>query len=116
MATLAVILTQPPYGNLSASEGIEFALASTNYGHECSVFFVGKGVLQLMSNQQPSEQKNHAKQLKVMPLYDIGHCYACAVSLLKHNVSVDSAPVDIQPLTPEELSSTLANFDHTVTF
>lgn len=116
MATIAVILTNPPYGNTNASEGVEFALASTNYGHECSVFFVGTGVLQLMSNQQPATQKHHAKQLKVMPFYDIEDCYACAASLLKHNISVDTVPIDIHPLTPDELRATLATFDHTVTF
>ena len=116
MASLTVIFTQPPYGNQSVTDGLEFALASTNYGHETAVLFTGMGIYQLMKNQQVSEQKNHLKQLKVLPFYDVESIYVCQNSLNQQALSVDDLALEAEALTSEQVQQLLANCDHTVTF
>lgn len=116
MANITVIFTQPPYGAQAVSDGLEFALASTNYGHECAVLFSGLGVYQLLANQAPTQQKNHAKQLKVMPLYDIESVFVCATSLSDLGLTVDDLAVEAIPVSSQEIRKLLADCDHTVTF
>ena len=119
MATLTVLLTQPPYASQQASDGIEFALASTNYGHECNVVFSGKGILQLLANQQPVERKNQLKQARVLPFYDIEPVYVCQASLAALNLSVTDLGIDEDDITlldAPALHQLLAHSEHTVTF
>ncbi|GGF57961.1 DsrE family protein [Alteromonas lipolytica] len=119
MATITVILTQPPYSTKAAAEGLEFALASTNYGLECQVVFSGAGVFQLLANQQPEGLKNQLKQAKVLPFYDIEPVYVCQASLTAHALTIDDLGIeseDIQLLSPIELHELLSQADHTVTF
>ncbi len=117
MATITVLLTQPPYGQQRASDGVEFALASTNYGHECSVIFCGEGIYQLLANQAPTQQKNYLKQAKVMPFYDIDAIYVCEHSLASLGVSADELGVnDIEVLSGAAMHELISSSDHTVTF
>ena len=119
MATIAVILTKPPYSGNIATEGVEFALASTNYGHECFVVFTGKGLLQLLSQQQPKRLKSQLKQIKVMPFYDIEPVYICEASMQALNLTLSDFGLDeddVELLSSSALHSLLTNADHTVTF
>lgn len=119
MATIAVLLTHAPYSGQQAAEGLEFALASTNYGHECLVIFCGKGVLQLLANQQPKQLKNSLKQTKALPFYDIEPVYVCEASLTALQLKPEDLGLDhddIQFLSPGALNKLLSQADHTVTF
>ena len=117
MATIAVLLTQPPYGQQCAADGIEFALASTNYGHECRVIFCGEGVYQLLSQQSPSQQKNHLKQANVLPFYDIDDIYVCKQSMNTLGISQEQLGVsDIQVLSADAMQQLINHCNHTVTF
>lgn len=119
MATISVLLTQPPYSTQLATDGLEFALASTNYGHQCKVIFSGKGVLQLLGSQAPTAQKSQLKQIKVLPFYDIEPVYVCQASLAALQLSVNDLGInaeDMELLTPTALREVLGSADHTVTF
>lgn len=116
MASLIVIFTQPPYGNQSVTDGLEFVLASTNYGHDTAVLFTGMSVYQLLKNQQVSDQKNHLKQLNVLPFYDVESIYVCQNSLEQLGYSVEELALCAEPLNAIQVQELLTNSDHTVTF
>ena len=119
MATITVLLTQAPYASQQAADGIEFALASTNYGHECQVVFSGKGILQLLANQQPALRKNQLKQARVLPFYDIEPVYVCQASLTALELTVADLGIDeddLELLDASALHQLLTQSDHTVTF
>ncbi|NVK57957.1 MAG: DsrE family protein [Alteromonadaceae bacterium] len=117
MATITVLLTQAPYGQQRAADGIEFALASTNYGYECRVIFAGEGVYQLLASQAPAQQKNHLKQVNVMPFYDIDDIYVCERSMLSLGITAQELGVSDAKVIPAEVIHTLlCSSDHTVTF
>ena len=65
MAHLLIRFTTAPYSVSQASDGLDFAMAATNYGHEVSILFEGDGIYQL-TEQAPQQQgvKNHFKGLK----------------------------------------------------
>ncbi|MDC8831129.1 DsrE family protein [Alteromonas gilva] len=117
MATIAVLLTQPPYGQQRSADGIEFALASTNYGHECHVIFCAEGVYQLLNNQAPAQQKNHLKQTNVLPFYDIDPIYVCERSMASLRIAPEDLGVnDVEVLSADAMHTLISRCDHTVTF
>ncbi len=80
MATMLIRFTQTPYGNQISQDGLDFALAATNYGHDVKVLFEGDGVLQLVKTDSLKGLKNHSKRLASMPFFDIEDCYVCKES------------------------------------
>lgn len=116
MAKIVVLLMHPPYGSLKAQEGLEFALASTNYGHECRVIFCGDGLYQLIGPQSPHKQKNHLKQLNLLPLYDIDTLYVCEASMAVLALSANDFNEKAKLVSPESIRQILTDSDFTVTF
>ncbi|QJR79337.1 sulfurtransferase complex subunit TusC [Alteromonas pelagimontana] len=121
MATLLIRQTHSPYDSSDASEGLDFALGATNFGHNVIVLFSGRGVLQLLNNQAPpAGTKNHAKRLNLLPLYDIEKCYVCSRSLTDFFPAALSDPTllmnVVKPIETKEIASLLSQVDHVVTF
>ena len=81
--------------------------------------FSGKGVLQLLANQQPAARKNQLKQARVLPFYDIEPVYVCQASLTALQLTVADLGVDeddLELLDASALRELLKQSDHTVTF
>ena len=55
MAHLLIRFTQSPFSNAKSQDGLDFALAATNYGHEVKVLFENEGVLQLVNTYSPTQ-------------------------------------------------------------
>lgn len=81
MATLLIRFTHSPYQSSNSSDGLDFALAATNYGHEVAVLFESEGILQLQKTESVKGVKNHSKRLGSLPFFDIEECYVCETSL-----------------------------------
>lgn len=78
MATFLIRMTSAPYGSSNANDGLNFAMSATNYGHEVSILFEFDGIFQLATSQSPSKDyKNHAKQLKALPFFDVEPLFVC---------------------------------------
>jgi sulfur relay (sulfurtransferase) complex TusBCD TusD component (DsrE family) len=45
MATITVLISNPPYGRLNALTGLRFATQALTDGHKVNVFFIQDGVL-----------------------------------------------------------------------
>lgn len=115
MALILVRFTSAPYSTSSASDGLDFALAATNYGHDVTVLFEAQAVWMWQENQQPpAGVKNMTKRLKSLPLFDIEDCYICQSSL--HTYSITPFSSQYQIADSDTLVSLLANADHVVTF
>jgi tRNA 2-thiouridine synthesizing protein C len=117
MARIGIVLTTPPYGNSQASEGLDFAMAATNYGHEVFLFFSGNGVLQLQTNLAGDEvTTNHAKRLQALPLYDIDTIVICQESLLQTELDSNNLAYSECIVTSDVYINSLKSCQHLVTF
>ena len=115
MASILVRFTSAPYSTSSASDGLDFALAATNYGHNVTVLFEAQAVWMWQENQQtPAGVKNMTKRLKSLPLFDIEDCYICQSSLNTSQVVPFSR--NYQSADSDLIMTLLANADHVVTF
>ncbi|MEW9796946.1 DsrE family protein [Alteromonas sp. CYL-A6] len=116
MASLLVILSSPPYGNSAAAEGIDFALAATNYGHEVAVLIEGDGVWQLQHNQHTEKGvKNIEKRLKSLALFDVEPCYVCSESLAANRVT-HNPDSEFKLISTSDKLALFARTDHVVRF
>lgn len=117
MSNILVQFTQPPYSGSDAEDGLDFVLAATNYGHDVAVLFTGDGVYQLHVEQTPSFAKNHAKRLKMMPLYDIEDVYISKPCLESRHLSSDNlVNVDGVTLSHQQVTDLINQAKHVVTF
>lgn len=122
MALILIRLTQPPYSNALTQDGVDFALAATNYGHEVKVLFEDLALLQLVKTASVKGLKNNSKRLASMPLFDIDDCYACKTSAeaMQLNESLQNTSVieelDCKWLAASEKLALIKSADHVVTF
>ena len=122
MALILIRLTQPPYSNALTQDGVDFALAATNYGHEVKVLFEDLALLQLVKTASVKGLKNNSKRLASMPLFDIDDCYACKTSAkaMQLNESLQNTSVidelDCKWLAASEKLALIESADHVVTF
>lgn len=122
MALLLIRFTQPPYSNALTQDGVDFALAATNYGHDVKVLFEDLALLQLVKTESVKGIKNNSKRLASMPLFDIDDCYACKASAeaIQLNESLQNTSVidelDCKWLAASEKLALIKSADHVVTF
>ena len=122
MATLLIRFTHAPYANAKSQDGLDFALAATNYGHDIKVLFENEGVLQLVKAASTKGLKNHTKRLASMPFFDIEDCFVCQESANTHNLENTLSNIEVaeelacQWVNAMEKVALIASVDHVVTF
>ncbi|WP_018981816.1 DsrE family protein [Salinimonas chungwhensis] len=115
MAKILIHFYSAPYTSNTCAEGLDFAIAATNYGHEVSVLFSDHAVHIWQPEQSPAPGiKNLAKRLKALPLFDIENLYICSMSASAHDLQI-SSPL-VTALDGEQINQLILNADHVVTF
>ena len=121
MAKLLIRLTSAPYGTSDASDGLDFALAATNYGHEVVIIFEGNGLYQLLPQKKVNGVKDQSKRLKSLPFFDIEECYYAQSDIERQGMGAQSYSLDIvsdlaEPLDDAGIIMLIEQADHVVTF
>jgi tRNA 2-thiouridine synthesizing protein C len=118
MASLLICFTQTPYSSSTAQEGLDFALAATNFGHTVSVLFKDDGIFQLVKSDSIKGVKNHSKRLASMPFFDIESCFVCQLSATRRGVNIDDVmnAIDATFVTAAQQIELISSSDHVVTF
>lgn len=117
MAHLLIRFTTAPYSVSQASDGLDFAMAATNYGHEVSILFEGDGIYQL-TEQAPQQQgvKNQFKRLKALPFFDIEDCYYVQSDYATRRITGRDVLKTVKALADDEVPALIERVDHVVTF
>ncbi len=116
MKRITVILTTPPYGESHSHDGLDFAVAGTNFGHHIAVLFEGDGVWQLKANQQPPKGIKHVlKRITALPFFDIEDLFVCEQSMLSR-MSDEALPEEVRSVTAKEKVALLTDSDMVVRF
>ncbi|MBE2895055.1 sulfurtransferase complex subunit TusC [Spirabiliibacterium falconis] len=120
MIKLAIVFTHSPFESAVSREGLDAALAATAFlePEELAVFFLGDGVLNLKCGQQPHliGQVDFLKRFKLLALYEIEQCYACADSLCDFELTEQDLLLDCQVLTRHVLIAKLQSAVNILTF
>ena len=114
MKRVAFVFASAPHGSSSGREGLDALLATSALSEDLGVFFIGDGVFQPLSQQQPSAilVRDYIATFKLLALYDIENCWICAASLRERGLTTDTAMVmDVEPLEPDALRQRLNDYD-----
>jgi len=119
MKRVAFVFNSAPHGSAAGREGLDALLAMSALTEEIGVFFIGDGVFQLLTEQQPADilARDYIATFKVLPLYDIEQCWLCAASLRERGLSASTPLIlDVDALEPAALRDRLNDFDVVMTF
>lgn len=113
---LVYIFRSAPYGSPVAQEGLEALLAAAVFEQQLSVIFIDEGVFQLIKRQNPLQQKNQAKMLQALSMYDVDQCYVHAPSAALRGLKADDFCISAEALNDAETRRLIASADHALTF
>lgn len=118
MNQVAFIFRTPPHGTASGREGLDAVLATSALTEDIGVFFVGDGVYQLLSEQDPTAilGRHYAPTFGLLGLYDVEHVYICEDSLLERGLQWDQIAINARLLPPDELQQELARYNVRLSF
>ncbi|MBE5253183.1 sulfurtransferase complex subunit TusC [Mixta mediterraneensis] len=119
MNRVAFVFTRGPHGSSAGREGLDAALATAALSEEIGLFFIGDGVLQLMTGQQPDLifSRHYAATFGVLALYEVEECCLCLDSLTARGLSAEMPRVlEVDILTAVALRQQLENYDRILTF
>lgn len=117
MKRLLIRMTAAPYAGLRASDALDFAFASVNFGHQPVLLFEADGVRQLVKGQSvPVGMRNHEKRVKACGLYDIDELYVAQESLSALNIVSNDLVPDIVVLNEDDITKLVSTCDHHITF
>lgn len=110
MNQLAVVFRTAAHGQASGREGLDAILACSALTDEIAVLFLGDGVYQLLSNQQPAAVlgRDYAPTFKLFNLYDIEQVYICRESLLERGLIRDQLLLPAELVSREQIRELLA--------
>lgn len=116
--SLLVIVRHTPYGSSLARSSIEVALTSATFNQTVGVLFMGRGVLQLLpeQNSQALGVRNIAKLIASFPLYDLNNIYVDQDTLEQHGLDKNDLIVETELLSETAMQSLMHRYDHIVGF
>lgn len=106
MLKVAFVTRQVPHGTCYARETQDAILATSALTEDLSVFFIGDGVYQLLSGQNPQAIacRNFAPTFGMFELYDIENVYVCADSLSERGLNATDLIIDAQCLGQSDIN------------
>lgn len=98
--TFLILSRQAPYGGYKAQQCLDIALASAVFEQDVIFAFIGDGVFQILSNQNPTaiDSKPMGSALETLQLYGIEDVYVDQSSLEARQLSTSDLVVDAKLL------------------
>ncbi|MBM7037281.1 sulfurtransferase complex subunit TusC [Vibrio ulleungensis] len=118
MSATGFLFTQAPHTTASGREGLDAVLATSAYSEELCCLFVGEGVLQLLSAQEPEvlKLKDYVSAFKLLDLYDIEEVFVSHSALGSYGLTADDLIIDCEVLDDGAMADTLAKCDKVLRF
>lgn len=106
---LGFVFRSYPHSNAQGREGLDALLAASAYCEEIDVFFIGAGVTQLISEQQPDkiQMRDYISAFKLLDLYDIDQVFVCESALQEYQLNADQLVIDAQVLSQQQIADKL---------
>jgi len=115
--SVAVINNSAPFRDMTGKEAQDLALIFGSYEQEVAMYFIGDGVYHLVTQQaELIGAKDYLKTYEAFSFYDIEHLYVCQKSLAERNIQPSALLNIATVITPEQISSKLAEHHAVYTF
>lgn len=113
---LIFLFGSAPYDSPLAQEGLDALLSAAIFDQPVSILFIGDGTFQLLDQQNPNKQKNQAKMLQALSMYDIDECYIHTPSADARGLTPNHYCIKVEALNDEEARALIAASDHVLSF
>ena len=115
--SLLLICRQAPWAGMAAREALDMALAGGAFDLPVSLLFLGDGVLQLVSGQQPSclQQKDLGANLQALPLFGVEALYVARADLDRRGLGTEHLSLPVTPVEDADLAALLNRHDLVIT-
>lgn len=113
---LLYIFKSAPYGSPVAQEGLDALLAAAIFDQRISVLFIDEGVFQLIDQQNPSQQKNQAKMLQALAMYDVDQCFVHTPSAESRGLDAYQYCIPVTTIDDAKTRALIASADHALGF
>ncbi len=113
-----IISRASPYGSGLARAALDTALAAAAFDHSPSLLFLGDGVLQLIASQDSSAigQRNQARVLESLPLYDVERLYVDQAVLERYQLDPSQLGIAAQPVDAAAIRQLMASHRRLLSF
>lgn len=107
-----------PYGSSLPREALDAVLMASAFGQQVTLVFLGDGVFQLKTQQDPSEieMKNFSKTFAALELYGVSSIFVEQSSLQKRGLTLDQLLIPAKLIQPHELTELLEEQDQVLSF
>lgn len=114
--SISLIARRAPYGSGAARQTLDIAFAAAVFERPLNYIFIGDGVYQLLSKQDPEAIKNkpHGAALETLELYGIDEVYAHRNSLLQRALSEDELVCKVTLIDDCTLKKLVAESIHVI--
>ena len=114
--TISLIARRAPYGNGAARQTLDIALAVAVFDRPLNYIFIGDGVYQLLSGQDPNAiaSKPHGAALETLKLFGIEEVYVHRDSLFLRGVTEDDLVCRVELIDDCTLKQLVAESSHVV--
>lgn len=111
---ILIIHTQSALNALQGKEALDLSLIFGAFEQPVTVLFLGLGVTQCLSHQNPQllGQKDYLSTFKLLEMYDIEDTFACQTSLTTLNYTADQLVDAVQPLDSVAIIELKKNAQH----
>jgi len=117
-SNILFISRKSPYGKSTAKESLDAILAASSYEQNLSLLFLGDGVFQLKSGQNPDKQrqKNISATLPALSMYDINNIYVQASALTERGLNESDMVISAELLSNAEITQLMEQQDQLLSF
>jgi len=114
--SISLIARRAPYGSGAARQTLDIAFAAAVFERPLNYIFLGDGVYQLLSKQDPEaiQNKPHGAALKTLELYGIDEVYVHRNSLIQRALSEDELVCKVTLIDDCTLKELVAESIHVI--
>lgn len=118
MKKVGFIFSTPPHGTASGREGLDAVLATSAFSDNLALYFIGDGVMQLLTNQQPGKVlcRDYISTFKMLELCEVEDVYVCQTSLDERGLSDIELVIDCERLCHEDIGKAFSLCDRLIHF
>jgi tRNA 2-thiouridine synthesizing protein D len=115
MATITVVLADPPYGKQRPYTALRFLLAALRQGHEANLFLLEDAVFAAKKEQQPQEMPNCEEMLQAA-IQEGLRVKACTVCSVERGVKLEEVIEGVERGSMVDLVNWVVESDRIVFF
>ncbi|PVZ71477.1 sulfurtransferase complex subunit TusC [Pelagibaculum spongiae] len=101
-----------PQQSIESREGLDALMVAAAFDQDCSLLFLGQGLLQLKKQQNAKliDSKAIDGALKTLPFYDVEEIYVASQDLLRFGLTEQDLLLPVKLLDQNQLSTFLTQY------